>query len=225
MVRSTPVSGALSACGGARDMAPAPANSWTTRHDTTRHCHVPDAGAAPPAREAALSYTCRAASLSGCASGYRAPDPGRIHMSKRPWRDVIAVVALEPGWGTRVAVGQRLVAIYDTPSGLFASAAFCNQGVADFCDGYFDGHVIECLLHQGAFDVSYGRRVAAPATRRMQAFELRVQDGMVQLRIQSWFRRWPAQGSRRRARHSFARRPDRTRPRSASPAPSVRRLP
>ena len=104
-------------------------------------------------------------------------------MSERPWRDVIAVAALEPGWVTRVAVGQRLVAIYDTPSGLFASPALCNHGGADLCDGYFDGHVIECPLHQGAFDVRDGRPVAAPATRRMRVFDLRVQDGMVQLRI------------------------------------------
>jgi naphthalene 1,2-dioxygenase ferredoxin component len=43
----------------------------------------------------------------------------------------------------------------------------CNHGSADLCDGYFDGHVIECPLHQGAFDVPDGRPVAAPATRRM----------------------------------------------------------
>ncbi|MGR3639328.1 nitrite reductase (NAD(P)H) small subunit [Alterinioella nitratireducens] len=50
------------------------------------------------------------------------------------------------------------------------------------CDGYFDGHVIECPLHQGAFDVRDGRAVSAPATRPMKVFEARVQDGMVQVR-------------------------------------------
>jgi len=104
-------------------------------------------------------------------------------MSDRPWRDVVAVAALEPGWVTRVSVGRRVVAIYDTPSGLYASPALCNHGGADLCDGYFDGHVIECPLHQGAFDVRDGRPVAAPATRPMRVFELRVRGGMVQLRL------------------------------------------
>ncbi len=101
----------------------------------------------------------------------------------RPWRDVIAVEALEKGWVTRVTLGPRMLALYDTPSGIYASLALCNHGGADLCDGYFDGHVIECPLHQGAFDVRDGRPVSAPATRRMRVFETRVVDGRVQVRF------------------------------------------
>ncbi|MEP2029672.1 MAG: non-heme iron oxygenase ferredoxin subunit [Paracoccaceae bacterium] len=104
-------------------------------------------------------------------------------MSAKPWQDVIALDDLEEKWVTRVALGQRLIAIYDTPSGIFASLALCNHGGADLCDGYFDGHVIECPLHQGAFDVRNGLPVAAPATRKMRVFETRVEGGVVQLRI------------------------------------------
>ena len=101
---------------------------------------------------------------------------------ERPWRDVIAVEALEKNWVTRVELGPRKLAIYDTPTGVYASLALCNHGGADLCDGYFDGHVIECPLHQGAFDVRDGHPVSAPATRRMKTFETRVQNGMVQIR-------------------------------------------
>ena len=76
-----------------------------------------------------------------------------------------------------------MVAVYDTPSGVYTSLALCNHGGADLCDGYFDGHVIECPLHQGAFDVRDGRPVSAPATRAMRVFETRVKNGMVQVRI------------------------------------------
>lgn len=104
-------------------------------------------------------------------------------MTRDAWRDVIAVADLEPNWVTRVQVGPRVIAVYDTPSGIHASFALCNHGGADLCDGYFDGHVIECPLHQGAFDVRDGRPVAAPATRPMRLFEARVRKGMVQIRI------------------------------------------
>ena len=100
----------------------------------------------------------------------------------RPWRDLVAVADLEPGWVTRVDLGARALAVYDTPTGIHVSLALCNHGGADLCDGYFDGHVIECPLHQGAFDVRDGRPVSAPATRQMKVFETRVQDGMVQIR-------------------------------------------
>ena len=104
-------------------------------------------------------------------------------MSERPWRDVIAVDSLEKDWVTRVAVGRRVLAVYDTPSGIFASMALCTHGGADLCDGYFDGHIIECPLHQGAFDVRDGRPVAAPATRALRMLEVRVQGGQVQVRL------------------------------------------
>ncbi len=106
-----------------------------------------------------------------------------MNRPRRSWTDLIAVDALERNWVTRVPLGPRLVAVYDTPTGVFASLALCNHGGADLCDGYFDGHVIECPLHQGAFDVRDGRPVCAPATRAMKVFETRVENGMVQVRI------------------------------------------
>ncbi len=101
----------------------------------------------------------------------------------KPWRDLIEASKLEKNWVTRVEVGPRMIAVYDTPSGVYASLALCNHGGADLCDGYFDGHVIECPLHQGAFDVRDGKPVSAPATRAMRVFETRIIDGMVQVRM------------------------------------------
>ncbi len=103
--------------------------------------------------------------------------------AEKTWRDVIAVSKLEKNWVTRVKIGPRMIAIYDTPTGIYASLALCNHGGADLCDGYFDGHVIECPLHQGAFDVRDGKPVSAPATRPMRVFETRVENGMVQARF------------------------------------------
>lgn len=102
---------------------------------------------------------------------------------KKPWRDLIEKSKLEENWVTRVKLGARIIAVYDTPSGIYASLALCNHGGADLCDGYFDGHVIECPLHQGAFDVRDGEAVSAPATRPMRVFETRVEGGLVQIRL------------------------------------------
>ena len=101
----------------------------------------------------------------------------------KKWQNVISVADLEKRWVTRVQFKQRLLAIYDTPTGVYASLALCNHGGADLCDGYFDGHVIECPLHQGAFDVRNGEAVCPPATRRMITFNARIDAGMVQVLI------------------------------------------
>jgi 3-phenylpropionate/trans-cinnamate dioxygenase ferredoxin subunit/naphthalene 1,2-dioxygenase system ferredoxin subunit len=104
-------------------------------------------------------------------------------MSEKTWQSVIAITALENRWVTRATLGTRLIALYDTPSGIYASLALCNHGGADLCDGYFDKHIIECPLHQGAFDVRDGKPISAPATRPMKTFETRVNNGMVQILI------------------------------------------
>jgi len=104
-------------------------------------------------------------------------------MTEKQWHDLIAVDRLEKSWVTRVPIGSRLFAVYDTPSGIHASLAICNHSGADLCDGYFDGHVIECPLHQGAFDVRDGRPVCPPATRPMRVFETRVRNAMLQILI------------------------------------------
>ena len=49
-------------------------------------------------------------------------------MAEKPWRDIIAVSELEENWVTRVDVSSRRLAIYDAPSGVYASLALCNHG-------------------------------------------------------------------------------------------------
>ena len=45
----------------------------------------------------------------------------------RDWRDLIAVAELEENWVTRVDLGPRKLAVYDTPSGVHVSLALCNH--------------------------------------------------------------------------------------------------
>lgn len=102
---------------------------------------------------------------------------------EKSWQNLISINELEKGWVTLAALGKLSLAIYDTPSGLYVSLAACNHGGANLCDGYFAGYVIECPLHQGAFDVRSGKAVSAPATRAMKMIEVREQEGFVQVRL------------------------------------------
>lgn len=101
----------------------------------------------------------------------------------KDWVDLIAVEALEHGWVTPVTHGSRRLAVYDTASGVHVSQALCSHAGANLCDGYFDGHMIECPLHQGAFDVRDGRAICAPATRPIKVYPARIVGGMVQIQV------------------------------------------
>jgi naphthalene 1,2-dioxygenase ferredoxin component len=99
------------------------------------------------------------------------------------WVDVLAVTDLEKDYVTPARAGNRELAIYDTPDGLYASFAYCTHGGARLTDGYFDKFLIECPLHQGCFDVRTGEPKGAPVTRALRMLEVRAVDGRVQVRL------------------------------------------
>ncbi|NKC12123.1 MAG: Rieske 2Fe-2S domain-containing protein [Gammaproteobacteria bacterium] len=97
------------------------------------------------------------------------------------WVAVIAAKDLERGWVTSVALNGREYAIYDTPSGLYASLGYCTHEGAALRDGYFDRYTIECPPHQGCFDVRTGAATGAPATRALRTLPVREHEGMIEL--------------------------------------------
>lgn len=99
------------------------------------------------------------------------------------WHDLIALDRIEKGWVTPASLGNRRLAVHDTPTGIRVTSALCSHAGADLCDGWFDGHVIECPLHQGAFDVRDGRPLGAPATRPLRTYPARIHAGMIQIRL------------------------------------------
>ena len=103
-------------------------------------------------------------------------------MAEPGWVDLIAVGELEPGDVTPASHNGQPLAVYDARDGIHVTSARCSHGGASLVDGYFDGFIIECPLHQGCFDIRDGRARGKPATRAIRVFETRVQNGMVQIR-------------------------------------------
>ena len=73
-----------------------------------------------------------------------------------PQEDVIAVV-----------VAGREIALYGVDGEVFATDNICTHGQARLCEGFLEGHEIECPLHQGRFDV---RPASRPAHRRPRRY-------------------------------------------------------
>ena len=99
------------------------------------------------------------------------------------WHPVLPHDALEQRWVTSVQLNGRDYAIYDTPTGLYASLGYCSHEGALLCDGYFDDHTIECPLHQGCFDVRTGKATGAPANRGLRTVAVRLRNGMIELGV------------------------------------------
>jgi naphthalene 1,2-dioxygenase system ferredoxin subunit len=80
-----------------------------------------------------------------------------------------------------VGVGGREVAVYLVEGAVYATANRCTHGDASLCEGFLEGHEIECPFHQGRFDVRTGSATAAPAEIALATWPARVVDGKVEL--------------------------------------------
>ncbi|MGO4303308.1 non-heme iron oxygenase ferredoxin subunit [Cupriavidus sp. RAF12] len=77
------------------------------------------------------------------------------------------------------AVQGRDIALYSVDGEIYATDNICTHGHARLCDGFLDGHEIECPLHQGKFDVRNGAALCAPLTESIRSYPVRIEGGKV----------------------------------------------
>lgn len=83
-----------------------------------------------------------------------------------------------------VDVAGRDIALYRVEGRVFATDNTCTHGQARLCDGFLEGHEIECPLHQGRFDIRDGRATCEPASDALRCHPVRIEGGRVLLRLQ-----------------------------------------
>lgn len=83
-----------------------------------------------------------------------------------------------------VDIGGRELALYRIESEVFATDNICTHGHARLCDGFLEGHEIECPLHQGRFDIRNGKAMCAPLTEDIRTYPVKIENGRVFVEIE-----------------------------------------
>lgn len=78
-----------------------------------------------------------------------------------------------------VTVAGRALALYGVGEAIYATDDLCTHGQARLCDGFLEGHEIECPLHQGRFDVRSGLPTCAPATEPVRSYPVKIEGDRV----------------------------------------------
>jgi naphthalene 1,2-dioxygenase system ferredoxin subunit len=99
------------------------------------------------------------------------------------WTKVIELVAVPNDDVVAVQAGGRELAVYGVDGEVFVTDNICTHGHARLCDGFLEGHEIECPLHQGRFDIRNGRAMCQPLTDDIQTFPVRIEGGEVYVKI------------------------------------------
>ena len=104
-------------------------------------------------------------------------------MNAAEWIDAAAMDDLWDGAGLGVVVQGRELAVFRIGDAVYATDAFCTHGQARLCEGFVEGHEIECPLHQGRFDLRSGAATCAPAIEALKTHPVRIDAGRVWLRL------------------------------------------
>ena len=97
------------------------------------------------------------------------------------WIDVAAEADLFEGAGIAVAPEGQDIALFSVEGDVFAINNLCSHGNARLCDGYVEGHLVECPFHQAMFDLHDGSVACGPATEPVRSWPVKIEDGRVLL--------------------------------------------
>ena len=65
------------------------------------------------------------------------------------------------------------LAVYEVSGACFVTLDRCTHARARLSEGYLEGFLIECPLHQGLFDIRTGEAKGPPCTEPLRTFEVR----------------------------------------------------
>ncbi|MCE2867419.1 MAG: non-heme iron oxygenase ferredoxin subunit [Oxalobacteraceae bacterium] len=82
-----------------------------------------------------------------------------------------------------IDINTKSIALYQVDGEIFATNNICTHGNARLCDGFLEGHEIECPLHQGKFDIRNGKAMCAPLTEDIQIYPVKIEGGRVFVEI------------------------------------------
>ena len=84
-----------------------------------------------------------------------------------------------------VRTGGEDIALYKVAGEIFATDNICTHEQAYLSDGYLEGCVIECPLHQGQFDIRTGKAMCKPVTEDLRTFPVKIVGADIYLKLRN----------------------------------------
>lgn len=99
------------------------------------------------------------------------------------WHIIASCEDIEDGDGIVVEVENREIAVFRCGRNYYATDNYCTHARAPLVDGYLDGKVIECPLHQGRFDIRDGKVLCSPPIKPLTTYPVRIINDSIQIRV------------------------------------------
>jgi 3-phenylpropionate/trans-cinnamate dioxygenase ferredoxin subunit len=82
-----------------------------------------------------------------------------------------------------VTVNGVEIALFKIGTSVYATGNVCPHEYALLSDGFVDGVVIECPLHQARFHIPSGALLSPPAARGIETFSVRIDGGEIFVQV------------------------------------------
>ena len=95
------------------------------------------------------------------------------------WVRIASAAEVREGEALGVTVEGLDLALYHVGQDWYCTDNVCTHAFALLTEGLLDGHIIECPLHAGQFDVRTGKGCGDPIDTDLKTFPVRVDGGGV----------------------------------------------
>lgn len=95
------------------------------------------------------------------------------------WIDVTSAGDVPEDDVIGIDIAGKSIALYQVEGTIYATDNICSHGNARLCDGFLEGHEIECPLHQGKFDIRNGKAMCAPLTDDVRSYPVKIDGSRV----------------------------------------------
>ena len=90
---------------------------------------------------------------------------------------------LQPGQREVFGIGNHWIAVLNVSGKYYAIEDVCTHDDGPLAEGDIEGNEIICPRHGARFDIRSGKVLSAPALIDVPWYEVRVQDGEVQVAV------------------------------------------
>lgn len=99
------------------------------------------------------------------------------------WIEITDAGKIPQDTGLRVEVGDDRIALFRVGDDVYALGDRCSHAEASLAEGEVWDMEVECPRHGSAFDLATGEPHALPATEPVPVYEVKVENGLVYLRM------------------------------------------
>lgn len=112
---------------------------------------------------------------------------------QQKWAAVLDKDQLVEGKPRQVKVNKQPVLLYRKDGEVVAIGAVCAHEGGPLEKGEFDGWCVECPWHQSVYDMRDGSVVHGPSTYSVPAYDVRVREGKIEVRLRNGAQGQPAE--------------------------------